>query len=97
VTSNKSKYNENALNCRVDPVFLALKKQGESNREFIERALICLRDNDLTPHIDGRTIMNYEILVKLIRAFMQSGINVPDITENEGNEIRSIIQREGLA
>jgi len=96
VTSN-SKYNGNALNCRVDPVFLALKKQGESNREFIERALICLRDNDLTPHVDGRTIMNYEILVKLIRAFIQSGINVDDITENEGNEIRDIIQREGLA
>jgi hypothetical protein len=96
MTSN-SKYNGNALNCRVDPALLRLRKPGETIREFVERALICMRDNDLTPHVDGRTVMNYEILVKLIRAFMQSGINVPDITENEGNEIRSIIQREGLA
>jgi len=86
---NDNKENGNALNCRVDPVLLKLKKQGETNREFVERALITMRD--------GGNKIEHVILVKLIRVFIEKRLSVESITQDEGELLRTIIETEGLA
>jgi len=89
----KDKSNENALNCRVDKVLLKLKKPDETNREFVERALICLRDFKG----NGEAQVYYNILVKLIKVFVKEGLFVGTITDREAVEIQDIIDKEGLA
>lgn len=88
------KENRNALNCRVDPVLLALRKPGETNREFVERAIARLRDCKCKG--SGNATMEHEILVKLIRAFIDARLDVSTITREEGSLIDKIVRDEIL-
>jgi len=92
--AEKNKYNGNALNCRVDTALLKLKKDGETNREFVERALICLRDGAKKGTEDE---LQYSILLKLIKAFIDKRLVVKTITEQEGDVLVKLIEKEGLA
>ena len=84
-----NKENNNALNSRVDPVLLSLRKPGETNREFIERGLKTLRD--------GGNPIEHEILVKLIRVFIERRLSADTITQEEGAYLEALIRTEGLA
>lgn len=101
----KDKENNNALNCRVDPVFLKFRRDNESNREFVERAIAALRDNeDLKKTIrDLQTVsftnvspLEHAILVKLIKVFIDKELVVDTITQDEGRRIEEIMNEEGL-
>jgi len=91
--NRKSKSNHNALNCRIDPALLALKKPMETNREFVERALACLRDGNST---STREKLYYNILVKMLPVFMENQLTVSTITAEEGEELMRMMKEEGL-
>ena len=72
------------MNCRVSPEFLRLKKPMETSREFVERALACLRDE-------------HPVLIKLVAAMMDQGITVDSIEAPEIPILEKLIAEANAA